>query len=73
MVKVDCLGDFCPLPLLKAQEASAALAPGEGFLLVTDHSCTEEALVELFEGTGFTVESDEVINGVWEITVTRIS
>ncbi len=71
MFKVDCLGDFCPIPLLKAQEASGSLGLGECFMLVTDHSCTEEALRELFENSPFHVESDEVINGVWEITITR--
>ncbi len=71
MFKVDCLGDFCPIPLLKAQEASGSLNLGDSFMLVTDHSCTEEALRELFENSAFQVDSDEVINGVWELTITR--
>lgn len=72
MDKVDCLGDFCPIPLLKAKDASAALELNESFMLVTDHSCTVEALEDLFEDSRFSLDSQEVISGVWEIVVTRV-
>lgn len=71
MFEVDCLGDFCPIPLLKAKNASESLSVGDSFMLITDHSCTEEALRELFENTAFRVESYEAISGVWEITILR--
>lgn len=72
MFEVDCLGDFCPVPLLKAQKASDTLAVGDCFMLITDHSCTEEALRDLYENSPFQVESEEAISGVWEIIITRV-
>lgn len=71
MKKIDCFGDFCPIPLLKAQEACRELAVGERFMLVTDHSCTAEALEDHFSKSRYRVTYEEVINGVWEITITR--
>lgn len=71
MKKIDCFGDFCPIPLLKAQEACRSTPLGESFMLVTDHSCTVEALIEYFEPRHYTIDVDEVINGVWEITLTH--
>lgn len=69
--KIDCLGDFCPVPLLKAAKAACSLRPGEHFMLVSDHSCVVESLTEYFTGRPFTLEIDEVLNGVWEVTISR--
>lgn len=71
MKKIDCFGDFCPIPLLKAQEACHELAIGESFMLVTDHSCTAESLEDHFSKSRYHVTYEEVINGVWEISITR--
>lgn len=71
MKKIDCFGDFCPIPLLKAKDACSSMPIGDSFMLVTDHSCTAESLIEYFEPRLFHVVVDEVINGVWEITITR--
>lgn len=70
--KIDCLGDFCPVPLLKAAKAAGDLHRGEHFMLVSDHSCVVESLTEYFAGRPFSLEVDEVLNGVWEITISRI-
>jgi TusA-related sulfurtransferase len=71
MKKINCFGDFCPIPLLKAIEACKSLNTDESFMLVTDHSCTVEAIEEHFQNTHFLLSIDEVINGVWEITIQR--
>ncbi len=67
---IDCFGDFCPLPLLKALKACKLLSEGESFMLVTDHSCTVESIMERFQNTKYHMLVDEVMNGVWEITIT---
>jgi len=71
MHKVDCFGDFCPVPLLKAQEITKNMHSGETFMLVTDHSCTVESILDYYKNTDIFVDIDEVINGVWEITFSR--
>lgn len=71
MKKLDCLGDVCPVPSLKAVEQLSRLQPGEKVKVIVDHSCAvkniQDAVIKL--AAGFTVE--EVANGIWEITITR--
>ena len=74
MKKIDCFGDFCPLPLLKAQKEMELLSQGESFMLVTDHSCVVESIRDSSNNTNnYILAIDEVINGVWEITFTKTS
>lgn len=71
MEKLDCFGDFCPVPLLKAQKEIKKLASGDTLMLVTDHSCVVESIEEYFSKRQYDLDIDEVINGVWEITITK--
>lgn len=72
MNKLDCCGDFCPVPLLKAKKEIDKLIPNDSFILVTDHSCVVESITEYFDTSNFTCNVLEVINGVWEITIKRL-
>lgn len=72
MDKLNCFGDFCPVPLLKAQKKVKELKIGENFVLVTDHSCVVESIEEYFSIRNYNINIDEVINGVWEITIERL-
>ncbi len=71
MKKLDCLGDICPVPSLKAVEQLSRLQPGETVKIIVDHSCAvtniQEAVMKL--AANFIVE--ELTNGIWEITLTR--
>ena len=62
MKKIDCLGDMCPVPVMKLQRETRKMKPGQRILLITDHSCA---------GMQMACVCDEVMNGVWEITVSR--
>lgn len=72
MDKINCFGDFCPVPLLKAQNAVKELSSGEDFMLVTDHSCVVESIQDYFKINKYELYIDEVLNGVWEITITKL-
>ena len=72
MKKIDCFGDFCPLPLLKARKEMEELDHGESFMLVTDHSCVVESISDHFNSTKYDLAIYEAINGVWEITIKKI-
>ncbi len=69
-IEIDCLGDMCPVPYLKASKELAKLEKGDSVLIITDHSCVARALVEKLAKDSYLIEEDEVMNGVWEITVT---
>ena len=72
MKKIDCLGEFCPIPILKIKEALITLAKGDSFLVVTDHSCVLQSITDHFKKSkSVNLETEEVINGVWEIIVTK--
>ena len=70
-LKVDCLGDMCPIPILKARKALQNISKGKSILLVTDHSCVAHSLVETLAKKNYRINEEEVMNGVWEITVTK--
>jgi TusA-related sulfurtransferase len=71
MNKIDCFGDYCPIPLLKAKKEFDNLDSGESFMLVTDHSCVAESIKDYFSKSTCTFICEEVLNGVWEITITK--
>ncbi|PKM51913.1 MAG: sulfurtransferase TusA family protein [Firmicutes bacterium HGW-Firmicutes-7] len=71
MKKINCLGDYCPMPLIKTKAALRILPINESILLVTDHSCVVESIKDYFTNTSVLCVFDEVLNGVWEITLTK--
>lgn len=73
MKKIDCFGDICPVPLIKAKRETDHLVPGDELIVVTDHSCTVESIEEYYALLDFDIISDEVINGVWEIHLKKRS
>lgn len=66
-----CLGEICPIPLLKAQGLIEKLKPGDELMVAVDHSCVTQNLLEHFEKNGLQVTVEEVMNGVWEITIRK--
>lgn len=68
---LDCLGDFCPVPVLKTKAAIGGLAPGESVRVLVDHSCALQNIREVVPEDLFALSWEEVANGVWEITITR--
>ncbi|MBI9014939.1 MAG: sulfurtransferase TusA family protein [Clostridiales bacterium] len=71
MDKIDCFGDICPIPLLKLQNSLKTLKSGHSIMLVVDHSCVVESISDYYNSSKHQVSIDEIINGVWEITVTK--
>ena len=69
MKTVDCLGDMCPIPVLKAKKELQSINKGDTIKIVTDHSCVLESVTTKFKK--HLVSYAEVINGVWEITITK--
>lgn len=69
MKTVDCLGDMCPIPVLKTKKELKNMASGETLKIITDHSCVLESVSNKFKKHRITYE--EVINGVWEIYIIK--
>ena len=71
MKRIDCLGDICPIPIMRLQKEVSSIADGEEILLVTDHSCSCSSVQEFCKEKRLCCAIDEVMNGVWEITITK--
>ncbi len=69
--QVDCVGDMCPVPLIKAQIQYKKIKPGDSITVVTDHSCTSQNLKEAFKKFACEIEVEEE-NGIWEITIKKM-
>ena len=69
LIKVDCFGDICPVPILKIEKQLKTLPKGEVLEVVTDHSCTVESVTNKYKK--YKVETEEVMNGVWEIRIVK--
>lgn len=72
MKTIDCLGDICPVPILKIQKELLKTETGVSIKVITDHSCTVESIKKHFDRKGMSLEFDEVMNGVWEIILKRL-
>lgn len=71
MKTIDCLGDICPVPIIKINKEFPSMKSGDSLMIITDHSCVAESILNHFKNSKVTIESEEVINGVWEITLTK--
>ncbi|MBN2558984.1 MAG: sulfurtransferase TusA family protein [Clostridia bacterium] len=69
---LDCFGDMCPLPLLRIEAEIPRTGKGDSFVVVTDHSCVLESIKDKYKDKNITMEIEEVMNGVWEITFTKL-
>jgi tRNA 2-thiouridine synthesizing protein A len=72
MEYIDCVGEICPVPVIKAKIQYKKLKPGESVTVITDHSCTSQGLKEAFKqhNCDITVEEE---NGIWNITIKKLS
>jgi tRNA 2-thiouridine synthesizing protein A len=69
MVKIDCLGDMCPVPVMRLKMVIDSLKNGEECMVVTDHSCTISNIKAFCKANNLNYDTEEVINGVWEVTI----
>ncbi|OPL07527.1 MAG: hypothetical protein AVO33_05245 [delta proteobacterium ML8_F1] len=70
MIIMDCLGDVCPVPVIKLKKILDR--PGkEDIQLVTDHSCVFSSLETLLPLYGLEYTVSEPLRGVWEILILR--
>ncbi|WP_032122822.1 sulfurtransferase TusA family protein [Clostridium amazonitimonense] len=67
---IDCVGDICPVPLIKAKINYKKISKGESITIVTDHSCSGQSIKEAFKPTNASIKIEEE-EGIWYITITK--
>lgn len=71
MQNIDCLGDMCPVPVLRTKTALKKMGQGESVKIETDHSCVLQSFLDNFREPKYSVTYTEVMNGIWEIIITK--
>ncbi len=70
-VELDCMGEACPVPLVKAEKKLNELAVGDVLIVAIDHSCAMKNLPEWARKEGHNVEIEEVDDGEWEVVIEK--
>ncbi len=70
-VVLDCLGEACPVPLIKAEKALEELESGDVLIVQIDHSCAMKNVPEWARKQGHEVELEEVDDGEWECIIEK--
>lgn len=70
-VILDCLGEACPVPLIKTEKALEELESGDVLIVQIDHSCAMKNVPEWARKEGHNVEIEEVDDGEWECIIEK--
>lgn len=70
-VVLDCMGEACPVPLIKAEKAIDKLDIGDILIVQMDHSCAMKNVPEWARNKGYNVEIEEVDDGEWECIIEK--
>ena len=71
MKKINCFGDICPIPIIKTQNELKIINKNDSFMVIVDHSCILESIKDYISNTNHLISDKEVMNSVWEITITK--
>jgi TusA-related sulfurtransferase len=69
--ELDCLGEACPIPLVKAENKLKEMAVGDVVVVLLDHSCAMKNVPEWARKEGHNVEIEEVDDGEWECVIEK--
>lgn len=69
--RLDCLGEICPVPLIKTQKKMESLKIGDVLAVEIDHSCAMKNIPEWARKEGYNVEIEEVDDGEWEVYIEK--
>lgn len=68
---LDCMGEACPIPLIKTEKEMEKLSVGDVVVVQVDHSCAIKNVPEWARTQGYNVEIDDVDDGEWEIIIEK--
>lgn len=69
---LDCLGEACPVPLVKAQNELKKMTVGDVLIVNIDHSCAMKNIPDWAREAGHAVEIEEVDEGEWNVVIEKI-
>ena len=69
--KLDCMGDLCPIPLMKTKKKVQSMNVGDTLVVSIDHSCAAKNIPEWSRKLGNRTEVKKTRDGEWEITIKK--
>lgn len=69
---LDCLGEACPVPLIKTQKQMEKMAINDVLVVNIDHSCAMKNIPDWAREAGHNVEIEEVAEGEWNIIIQKL-
>lgn len=69
--ELDCLGEVCPVPLIKTQKKIASMASGDVLAVHIDHSCAMKNIPDWARKEGYNVEVEEIDDGEWDVIIEK--
>jgi TusA-related sulfurtransferase len=70
--ELDCLGEACPVPLIKAQKEIESMEVGDVLIVNIDHSCAMKNVPDWAREAGHAVELEEIDDGEWNIIIEKL-
>ncbi len=70
-VRIDCMHEACPIPLLKALKKLNKMNIGDVLIMETDHSCSITNVIDWAKKQGHEVDYAEISDGEWEIYIEK--
>ena len=71
-IMLDCLGEACPVPLIKTQNAMTRMVIDDVLIVHIDHSCAMKNVPDWARSVGHAVEIEEVDEGEWNIIIQKL-
>jgi len=69
---LDCLGEACPVPLIKTQTVMKDMSINDVLTVNIDHSCAMKNIPDWARTSGHAVEIEEIDEGVWDIIIQKL-
>lgn len=69
--RLNCLGEACPIPLVKTQHEMGKMKDGDLLIVDIDHSCAINHIPGWARAAGYNCEVVETGENRWEIHIKR--
>jgi TusA-related sulfurtransferase len=70
--ELDCMGEACPVPLVKTQKKLESIPVGDILVVHIDHSCAMKNVPEWAREAGHNVEIEEIDDGEWDVVIEKV-
>jgi TusA-related sulfurtransferase len=68
---LDCLGEACPAPLVKAQKELESMEPGDVLTVNIDYTCAVKGVPGWAREQGYKVDVEEAGEGEWDVIIQK--